>query len=72
MLVSGQIVKFYIINVPLHIFKCKIPFEEMYISRLNIMSAGNMTDIVRSSPFLATYRSVAPGLNELRRTTKFH
>lgn len=54
MLVSGQIVKFYIINVLVHIFKCKIPFEEMYISRLNILSAGDMTDIVRSSPFLTT------------------
>lgn len=53
MLVSGQIVKFHIINVLVHIFKCKIPFEEMYISRLNILSAGDMTDIVRSSPFLA-------------------
>lgn len=53
-LLNGQIMKFYIINVPLHIFKCKIPFEEMYISRLNILSAGDMTDIVRSSPFLTT------------------
>lgn len=53
MLLNGQIMKFYIINVPLHIFKCKIPFEEINISRLNILSAGDMTDIVRSSPFLA-------------------
>lgn len=52
-LLNGQIMKFYIINVPLHIFKCKIPFEEINISRLNILSAGDMTDIVRSSPFLA-------------------
>lgn len=52
-LLNSQIMKFYIINVPLHIFKCKIPIEEMYISRLNILSAGDMTDIVPSSPFLA-------------------
>lgn len=51
---TGQIEKFYITNVLLHIFKCKIPFEEMYISCLNILSASDMTDIVRSSPFLTT------------------
>lgn len=47
--VGVQIMQFYIIHILMHIFKCKIPFNEIYISRLNILSARDSTDIVRSS-----------------------
>lgn len=44
-----QIMQFCIIHILMHIFKCKVPFNEIYISRLNILSARDSTNIVRSS-----------------------